>query len=88
MGKKESKVTAPQSGTVVYIGPNLKYISSGTALNNGLTEELKQAIEKTPMIEKLVVPVTELARSKAELKERGSQLNVIYNMVLKEVNSK
>ena len=86
MKKSKAADVEHRTETVVYIGPNLKFLASGTALNNGYTEELKQAISKTPMLEKLVVPINILAQAKSDLRVKGSQLNVIYNQLLKEVN--
>lgn len=78
--KEEAKgIQGQRKETVVYIGPTMKGVAiTGGLYNNGLPEELKNEIEKRPMLRELVVPVERLAEAKKELAKPGSALATIY----------
>jgi len=71
-----------ESGTVVYIGPNIPGVAKqGTVYNNGLPGALMEKAKEIPAINALIVPVEGLARANAELARGGSALSIIYNKV-------
>lgn len=81
--KKETPVK--KAVPVVYIGPTLKgVVRNGTVFSNGLTKELDEECKKNPLLLKMIVNVTDLAKSKHEVNSPGSVLNILYKTILKE----
>lgn len=76
----ERVTAAEETKTVVYIGPSLP---SGMLKQNRvmigtdaeIRKELAEAIGKFPLIEKLIVPVAELAEAKNRARTGGNVLN-------------
>lgn len=69
---------------LAYIGPSLpnamlksNAIFEGT--REGIKKELKTATEKFPLVEKLLVPVAELAEKKDKVRTEGNILNKYYS---------
>lgn len=81
---KATKTAEKKQETVVYVGPTIPGIGSrNMVLNNGLTEELKEAIEKEPAIASLIVPISELAAANKSINTQTGATYVFYNRVLK-----
>lgn len=69
---------------LAYIGPSLpnallksNAVFEGT--REGIKKELKAATEKFPLVEKLLVPVAELAEKKDKVRTEGNILNKYYS---------
>lgn len=74
----------PDTVKLVYIGPSLpKAMLKSNRIFEGTREEIKKelaaAIEKFPLVEKLLVPVAELAEKKDKVKTAGNILNKYYS---------
>lgn len=72
---------------VIYIGPTLpagqlkcNKVLCGTAAE--IKKELQPVIEKYPLVEKMLVPVTELAAKKDKVKTAGNILNKYYSDIV------
>lgn len=88
---KKTEAYEPRNvGFCAYIGPTIMgVIQTGTIYTGNLNSAIKQAaaaIEKYPLISKLIIPGDRLAETKAQFAKNGSYLNVIYNRLVKEVN--
>lgn len=89
--EKEKAVNEVNVGTgadskeqYVYIGPTLpsgqlkcNSVFIGTA--EEIKEALKKVIEKYPLVEKMIVPVSELAQKKQKVKTAGTIYNKFYH---------
>jgi hypothetical protein len=65
--------------TVVYVGPTVPGVAvHNVILNNGITEELKKAIEKEPAFANLIVPVTSLAKTAKDIEGKNGAAYVFY----------
>ncbi len=85
--KKSTKKENTKESTcepVVYIGPDIPDVKQYTVFNNGLPATLVQKIADRPFFDSLVVPVTRLAQTNADLAKEGSALNVIYKKACME----
>lgn len=69
---------APETGTLVYIGPDIPGAKQYTVYNAGLPDALKEKIKEHPVFNSLVVPVERLAGAIAELGREGSALSTLY----------
>lgn len=74
----------PDTVKLVYIGPSLpKAMLKSNRIFEGTKEEIKKelaaAIEKFKLVEKLLVPVSELAEKKDKVKTAGNILNKYYS---------
>ena len=90
MAKKDAAPAPRSAGFCAYIGPTiLGVIQAGTIYPGNLYEAKRQAadaINKYPLIEKLIIHGEQLPDVKAKFAAGGSYLNVIYNRLVKEVN--
>ena len=71
---------------LVYIGPSLpKAMLKSNRILAGTREEIKkelaEVLEKFPLVEKLLVPVEELAEKKDKVRTAGNLLNKYYSDV-------
>lgn len=83
-GANTDATEAKQTSCIVYIGPTLpagqlkcNKIFCGTA--EEIKKELQPLLEKYPLIEKMLVPVSELAAKKDKVKTAGNILNKYYS---------
>lgn len=77
---------------LVYIGPSLpKAMLKSNRIFEGTREEIKKelatAIEKFPLVEKLLVPVAELAEKKDKVKTAGNILNKYYSDIVSSASA-
>jgi len=83
-GANTDATEAKETGCLVYIGPTLpagqlkcNKIFCGTA--EEIKKELQLVLEKYPLVEKMLVPVSELAVKKDKVKTAGNILNKYYS---------
>lgn len=83
-GADTNATEAKETLTLVYIGPTLpagqlkaNKIMVGTL--DEIKEDLKTVLEKYPLVEKLLVPVEQLAEKKDKVKTAGNVLNKYYS---------
>lgn len=74
----------PDTVKLIYIGPSLpKAMLKSNRIFEGTREEIKKeleaVLEKFPLVEKLLVPVEELAGKKDKVKTAGNILNKYYS---------
>lgn len=74
----------PDTVKLIYIGPSLpKAMLKSNRIFEGTREEIKkelaEVLEKFPLVERLLVPVTELAEKKDKVKTAGNILNKYYS---------
>lgn len=79
----ETAKTSWEDEVQMYIGPSFKGVTSRTIFRNGLTPELQNAVEKTPIINLLIVPISKLAKAQLELKDKASARSTAYAVVQK-----
>ncbi len=85
--KTEKKAAAKAAGkeAMIYAGPTVPgIVIAGTVFNNGFPEKLKKEMETKKALSMLMVPVSELAKARQELKESGSVLHICYEKVKEE----
>lgn len=84
--KTEAKKVA-KNKSLVYLGPSIPDVvrHSNVFMNGYLPEKVLKAIDKTPALRKLFVPVGEVAEANKEL-GKASVLANIYRAVAKEYN--
>lgn len=69
--------------TVVYVGPTIPGVAShNTVFNNGLTEEMKAAIEREPAFANLVVPIKRLAQAGQDIANKSGATYVFYEKAM------
>ena len=74
----------PDTVKLVYIGPSLpKAMLKSNRIFEGTREEIKKelaaVLEKFPLVERLLVPVAELAEKKDKVRTAGNILNKYYS---------
>ena len=86
-GANASATEAKETLTLVYIGPTLpagqlksNKIMVGT--QDEIKEDLKTVLEKYPLVEKMLVPVEQLAAKKDKAKTAGNVLNKYYSDIV------
>lgn len=70
----------------VYLGPTLpkRGIICGTVYLNGLPFNVKEAVKDIPVIENLIVPVSECEITRRKIREKGTPENIFYERISKE----
>ena len=97
VAKNEAKTTAKVVASkktakpvkVIYIGPSVRRVAAkNTVYSNGLTPMLEAFCEKYPVAKTLIVPVSELAEARAQLKASNSALRNCYEKLENELKEK
>ncbi len=72
--------TARKRETVMYIGPNIAgVVTKNTLFAEGkLSDLLQKKIEEIPMLQSLLIPVSELAKTNAEMENPCSAVSICY----------
>lgn len=70
----------------VYLGPTLpkKGIISGTVYLNGLPFNVQEAIKELPIINNLIVDISECEITRRNIKTKGTPESVFYERIAKE----
>ncbi len=84
--EKQQKPTGWTDEIMVYIGPSIIGVSQGTVFSNGLTEVLKKAMDETPAIRNLVVPLSELAKAQTEIADGRTARAKMFEIVSNKYN--
>ena len=72
------------SETMVYMGPSIRHaVQHGTALKGGYPPALAAEMETQPFIKDLMIPVSEVAEARKELKTDGSRPAALYKRIEK-----
>ena len=72
------------SETMVYMGPSIRHVvQHGTALKGGYPPALAAEMEMQPFIKDLMIPVSEVAEARKELKKDGRRLAALYKRIEK-----
>lgn len=84
---KASKTTqakaAAKPETVVYIGPSILGVANhNTVYNNGLPQELQDAIEKEPAFKNLLVPISQLAAAGNDIANKRGAAYTFYEKAM------
>lgn len=86
-GANMDATEATETVHVIYIGPTLpagqlkcNKVFCGTA--EEIKKELQPILEKYPLVEKMLVPVSELATKKDKVKTAGNILNKYYSDIV------
>ena len=92
-GEKQLEDTREKSvqvkKAVVYLGPVITGVAiPGTVYRNGLTPQLKKAVEELPTLKRLLVEVSMAGRIQKELKDAQSAAAICYQKALEYANKK
>lgn len=82
----------PDTVKLIYIGPTLpKAMLKSNKVFEGTREEIKKelavVLEKLPLVERLLVPVTELAEKKEKVQTAGNILNKYYSDIVSSASA-
>lgn len=82
--QSQAENNKPDIVKLIYIGPSLpKAMLKSNRVFEGTREEIKKeletVLEKFPLVEKLLVPVAELAEKKDKVRTMGNILNKYYS---------
>lgn len=80
MSKKTAeKEELKKPETLVYVGPTIPGVATHNMfMNEGITNELKQAIENEPAFANLIVPISALASTANCLTEKKGAVYIFY----------
>ena len=86
----EKANTASETVKVIYIGPTLPKAQLKTnKIIEGTPEEIKDflapVLGKYPLVEKMLVPISELAEKKDKVKTAGNILNKYYSDIVSSI---
>ncbi len=82
----------PDTVKLIYIGPTLpKAMLKSNRIFEGTREEIKkelaEVLEKFPLVERLLVPVAELAEKKDKVRTAGNILNKYYSDIVSSASA-
>lgn len=91
--EKQSEETKKQSveikKAVIYLGPVITGVAiPGTVYRNGLTPQLKKAVEELPTLNRLLVEVSMAGKVQKELRDAQSAAAICYQKALEYANKK
>lgn len=70
----------------IYVGPNLLGLPTYTVVETELTDHIKRFVEKCGEIEKLFVPISEMANIEKRIKEKGTLEHRYYQKIMQYKN--
>lgn len=77
--KKLQQAVLRKTEAVIYLGPNIKgIVNTGTVFNNGLPDNLRQAVKEIPEIGELLIPLSQVVKARKKLSLPGSSLRIFY----------
>lgn len=87
---EETENTASETVKVIYIGPTLPKAQLKTnKIIEGTREEIKEflapVLEVYPLVERMLVPINELAEKKDKIKTAGNILNKYYSDIVSSI---
>lgn len=82
--KKERAKTKEQKNKdkLIYIGPNLVQMTKYTVFTEGIPKHVESVMKKCPAVEKLLVPIKNLAYSEQRTRKKGTLEHKHYQEVL------
>lgn len=88
MAYKPTKVKpAEENGIYVYVGPSIRGVIQNGSIYRGSRESVAEflgpAIEKFPMIKRLVVRDTEIAEAREKINHGNNSLSIAYRELSK-----
>ena len=91
--KPEEAVSGQQASNapvaVIYLGPPIAGVAMpGTVYKNGLTPQLKAAVEEAPALNRLLVATKNAQQVRKDLKDPQSAAGICYQSVLDYVKQK
>ena len=89
----EKVKVAEKTITLVYLGPTLPAgkLKSNPVFNGtekGIKTHMSAVLEEYPEVEKLLVPVSQLAEYKDKIKNAGNVINKYYNDILNKMSQR
>lgn len=87
MSEAKAKTTQAKASakpeTVVYVGPSILGVAyHNTVYNNGLPQELQDAIEKEPAFRNLIVPISQLSAVGNDIANKRGAAYIFYEKAL------
>lgn len=87
MSETKAKTTQTKASakpeTVVYVGPSILGVAyHNTVYNNGLPQELQDAIEKEPAFRNLLVPISQLSAVGNDIANKRGAAYIFYEKAL------
>lgn len=77
------QTTEKPPAAVIYLGPPIAGVAMpGTVYKNGLTPQLKAALEEVPALKRLLVPTKNAQQVRKDLKDPQSAAGICYQSVL------
>lgn len=87
--KTEVKAGGPPSGFYIYIGPNIPRLIRSNTIYRGnrahVLNEVKEAVEKYPLVKKLLIPGDQLPTARMDVKKSGEALHASYVRLSEQV---
>jgi len=77
--EKIAEPMASEKESMVYVGPTINGVAvQYTVYNNGISAELKTAIEAMPVIGNLIVPITKLSSTMQNLSNHQGAMHIQF----------
>lgn len=82
---KKKVLNVSEVCTLVYVGPTIPGIANhGTAYNNGIPQGLRKEAEKKPLLNKLIVDITDMPEAIRSINRKTGVIYEAYKTVNKE----
>lgn len=73
--------------TIVYVGPDLELVPQFSVFHNGLPNHLREKVKAHPVLEKLIVKLSEMPTIEDRLSRVGSKEYLLFNAAKKQLGS-
>ena len=81
----ENAIETTKNSQVVYIGPTLKgIVTKNTIFASGIPSEVKEQLNKYPILNKLVIPIKNLPKVNMEMQTGGAH-SVLYARAVEQI---
>lgn len=73
--------------TLVYVGPSLEMVPQFSVFHNGLPTHLLEKTKAYPILNKLIIKLSEMPTIEGNLSRVGSKENLLFNTAKKQLGS-
>jgi hypothetical protein len=85
MSAKAKKTAAKKPKILVYCGPTIPHICARYSMFSAVPDALNQKAQETPLINNLILPISELREARQQIEGRSGSLYAIYLEINKTI---
>lgn len=83
--KKAATAQVKKPSILVYCGPTIPYVCARYSMFSAVPDALKQKAQAVPLLNNLILPISELKDARQQIEKKSGPLYAIYTEVQKTI---